>query len=59
MLKYFDKSFFKIIGGFVAILCLSLMVFLIAAYLQAHQGSTGNNPNGLEAGTTGSAENSN
>lgn len=32
MFKYFDKTFFKFLGGFVAILALSLVVFLVAGY---------------------------
>jgi hypothetical protein len=34
MFRYFDKTFFKFAAGFVAIVCISLVVFALTGYYE-------------------------
>jgi hypothetical protein len=43
-MKYFDKTFFKFLGGFVTILVVSFFIIAVASYFENQSGDNqGNN----------------
>lgn len=40
MHKYFSKSFFRFLGGFIAIILAALLIIVIAGYVRSQQDDT-------------------